>query len=273
MRSYWAARSSAPPRAVHPALHSFADECRDAATHMLAYIGALTLIAIVVVAVANPFADAAVGAAMEPAAIARASWSLAPRSHPAFAVSQIDLTGHAETYDIVRSSAGGRKDVLRWTAPGERRPAAELEIYRQGAEAAAAPPAAEIAARMDPDSTREIEAAGVIDSKFGPVMLLRLPDPAGNGSSCLGFLKSIEHPGLRISGWSCQGATAPAKRAAIGCMLNRLVLLNAGNDPKLADLFARAELRRTGCGSAAAQTGALADWVNSAHNPRLRGGL
>ena len=54
-------------------------------------------------------------------------------------------------------------------------------------------------------------------------------------------------------------------------MLNRLMLLTAGNDPKLAELFARAELRR---GSCAAATSALsADWVTAAQNPLLRGTL
>jgi hypothetical protein len=54
--------------------------------------------------------------------------------------------------------------------------------------------------------------------------------------------------------------------------LNRLALLAAVNEPKLAELFARAELRRGSCATAA--TSALsADWVMDAENPRLRGPL
>ena len=63
----------------------------------------------------------------------------------------------------------------------------------------------------------------------------------------------------------------PARRAAIGCMLNRLILLTAGNDPKLAELFARAELKRGNC--AARRHAPSADWVTAAENPRLRGTL
>ena len=75
---------------------------------------------------------------------------------------------------------------------------------------------------------------------------------------------------LRISGWSCQGDTVPARRASIACMLNRLTLLSAGNDPKLAELFARAERRRSDC--AASGTQALsADWLTGTDSPRLRG--
>ncbi len=65
-----------------------------------------------------------------------------------------------------------------------------------------------------------------------------------------------------------QGETLPARRGAITCVLSRLMLLAAGNDPKLAELFARAELRRTGCAAAPS-----ADWVTGLENPGLRGTL
>jgi hypothetical protein len=121
---------------------------------------------------------------------------------------------------------------------------------------------------MDPGGAHELEAAGVIDSKFGTASLFRLTGmPA-----CLGFMTHLDQPDLRISGWSCQGATLPARRAAVGCILNRLTLLNAGNDPKLAELFAQAELKRGSCAAAPASNDA-ATWVTDSENPRLRGGL
>jgi hypothetical protein len=55
---------------------------------------------------------------------------------------------------------------------------------------------------------------------------------------------SPAQPGLRISGWSCQQSTLPARRAAIGCMLNRLILLNAGNGPKPARVLIGGRARR-----------------------------
>jgi hypothetical protein len=55
-------------------------------------------------------------------------------------------------------------------------------------------------------------------------------------------------------------------------MLNRLVLLTAGNDAKLAELFARAELRRSDC-EATAAAALSADWVTGADNPGIRGAL
>ncbi len=264
--------SVTPSRArIHPALRSFADECRDALTRMLAYVGGLALFGIVVIYAANPFADAAVSSAIKPAP--RADWSVATRLHPAFAVSQFDLPGKSEAYEILRHPQGGRKDVMRWAAPGEQ-PTAELEIYRTGSESAqSGPPAAEIAARMDPEGLRAVQSAGIIDSKFGAVTLLDLADGGGRDRACLGFIKTLDEAGLRMSGWTCQGDGLPARRAALGCMLNRLVLLTAGNDPKSAAVCARAELRRNGCAGNTAQPGASADWTTGAQNPLLRGAL
>jgi hypothetical protein len=267
MRSFWATRGNPSYHAtrIHPALNSFADECCGMLARLTAYVGALALLTIVGI---HLWDQLPVGMGLEPAA--KADWSVAGRSYPAFAVSQFDFPGKTETYEILRHPEGGRKDVFRWAALGEK-PVAELEIYRPGGESAPAGPAGvEIAAAMDPGGGRELEAAGVIDSKFGTVTLLRSVSHAGEAQACLGFVRRFEQPNLVMSGWSCQGDAWPARRAAVGCMLNRLVLLTAGNDPKLAELFARAELKRGSCAAAATPAGS-ADWVTAADDPRLRG--
>jgi hypothetical protein len=265
MLSVLARRAARHRIGIHPALRSFADECRGVTVRLLAYVGALALIAI---AGTRLWAEFPVPAALEPAA--KAGWSVAARSYPAFAVSQVDSGGKIETYEIFRHPDGGRKDVLRWAAsPGEK-PIAELELYRPGAEVSQAGPLAdEIAARMDSDRIREIAGEGMIDSKFGPVTLLGfVPNDA---KRCLGFMKNLEAANLRISGWSCQGETLPARRSAIACTLNRLILLTARNDPKLAELFARAELKRGSCAPNGAPTALSGDWVTGSQSPRLRG--
>jgi hypothetical protein len=253
---------------IHPALRSFADECCGVLARLIAYVGALALIAIVGLGLWDELPLKGLG---DPAP--KSAWSAASRSYPAFAVSQFDLSGKTEAYEILRHPDGGRKDVLRWAVQGEK-PIAELEVYRPGGELSqSGPPIAEIAARMDPDGMRELQAAGVIDSKFGAVTLLGLSDRGGDARPCLGFIKGFGPTNLRISGWSCQGDTLPARRAAIGCILDRLILLAAGNDPKLAELFAHAELKRGNCASASAAPVTSADWVTGAQNPRLRGSL
>jgi hypothetical protein len=264
---------SAPPAnshyttRIHPALTSFADEVCGTAARLIVYVVTLALLAIGVIYLWGQLPDAT---AMEPSA--RDSWSLALRSSPSFAISKFDSQDKTDAYQTFRHPGGGRKDVFRWTAP-DKKPIAELELYRPGSELnQSGPGIAEIAARMEPGGMRELEAAGVIDSKFGAVTLLRLVGGVDTARSCLGFIKRIDEPGLRISGWSCQGDNLPARRAAISCMLNRLILLAAGNDPKLPELFAHAELRRRDCGPST-EPALSADWVTGAENPRLRGAL
>jgi hypothetical protein len=248
---------------IRSALTRFVDECYGTLARLFVYVGALALLAIAGVHLWDQLPAADIDAS------AKASWSPATRSYPAFAVSQPEFIGKTASYEILRHPEGGRKDILRWAAAGEK-PVAELEIYRSGGELTQSGPAiAEIADRMNPGGAPELEAAGVIDSKFGTVTLLR---PAGGTPACLGFMTHLDQPYLRISGWSCQGSTLPARRAAVGCVLNRLTLLNTGNEPKLAEFFARAELKRGSCAAAPASADA-ATWVTDSENPRLRGGL
>jgi hypothetical protein len=263
MRSFVASTSSSCPDRKHPALYSFADECCGVLARLVAYVGALALLAILGVHLWDRLPEFA-----HVEAVLEKGWSEASLSKPAFAVSNPDSIDKTVTYEIFRHSEGGRKDILRWGTPGER-PVAELEIYRPGNEPSQAGSAtAEIAERMSFGGRTEPEAAGVVDSKFGMVALLRLAGSNDSGRGCLGFVKRLDEPDLRIAGWTCQGENLTARRAAISCVLGRLTLLAAGNDPRLAELFARAELRRGSCAAAPST-----DWVTAPQDPGLRGTL
>ena len=162
------AASSHPPASttrIHPALTSFADEC-------CAHAGASARLC----GGSGPAChhrrpsagdNCPIARRLEPAA--KAGWSLATRSHPAFAVSQFDLSVKTETYEIFRHPEGGRKDVLRWAAPGRKAGRGTRNLSPRRRIASQSRPCAEIAARMDSEGRRELEAAGVIESKFGPV--------------------------------------------------------------------------------------------------------
>lgn len=247
-------------------LIGFVDEVRGTLARLSAYGMALALLAILSLALCNALPDAIVAAPST-----KGGWSRVERPARAFAVGQANLHDKTEDYEVFRHPDGGRKDVLRWIA-ADGRPVVELEIYRPGGEfrerglIAAGPPVA-----IDRDGAPEREAAGLIASKFGPVTLRGPTGSADDGRACLGFIKRFNNLPLHISGWSCQGDDVPARRAAVGCLLNRLVLLSGGNDAKLVELFARAELQRSDCASAASAL--WADWVTVADNPRLRGGL
>jgi hypothetical protein len=245
------------------ALASFVDEVYGTISRLCAYLMVLALMAIGGIALWEHLpAVAAMDAAPR-------SWSEATRTAPAFAVSQLIFPSKTETYEIHRHPEGGRKDIFRWSGIGGA-PVAELEIYRPGEEADQVGSAAGyLAARMDPAGPRELEAAGIADSKFGPVMLFRRTGGPEAAQACLRFYRHVDEPKFRLSGWSCLGDDLPARRTAIGCMLNRLVLLRGGNDAKLAELFARADVRRSDCAGSAVP----ADWVMGTDNPQLRGTL
>jgi len=254
---------------IHPALTSFADECCATLARLIVYVGSLALFSI---AGLHVWDQLRLDTASEPTE--QPGFTLAQRSRPAFVVSSLDPPEKSEVYEVFRHPEGGRKDVFHWGSPGEK-PVAELEIYRPGREFdPSEPPTADLAARLVMEDRQEgrpaLEAAGVIDSKFGTVALLRRPSRLDAARSCLGFIKRFGDPALQISGWSCQGTTLGARQSAIGCMLDRLSLLASGNEPKLAELFARADLKRSGCGAARAVS---VDWVTEAEKPHLRGPL
>lgn len=217
-------------------LRSAVDEVCGTLARLIAYVGTLALLSIVGIHLWDQLPEMH-------AARARPDWTIATRSIPAFASNQFDLVYKSKSYRILRHPEGGRKDVLRWSAENGR-PVAELEIYRPGSES---------------EPLEETRTAGIVDTKFGPVTLLK-----HNSGRCLGFLKAIEQQGLRISGFVCQGETVPARGAAIACLLNRLNLMAAGNDARLAELFARADLRRADCRT---------DWVSGSDRPALRGAI
>ena len=116
---------------IHPALTNFADEVCATVARLFVYVGVLALFGILGL---HAWDKLRIDLAADPAP--QPSWSVADRSYPAFALSPPDFadkSDKSDTYVIFRHPGGGRKDVLRWSAPGDR-PAAELEIYRPGSE-------------------------------------------------------------------------------------------------------------------------------------------
>lgn len=257
------ASTAVSPTQIHLALAAFADEVVGTLARLIAYVGALALLCIVGLAALGQIPDL-----RDDAPADKPGWSVADRSHPAFALSKPDSSEKTNSYIILRHPEGGRRDVLSWASEAGR-PVAELEVYREGGEFDVARPAtADLAVQMGLGAATSLEQAGLIDTKFGPVALFR-PVATDNGApACLGYLKRSEEPALQISGFSCRGDTLPARRAAIACMLNRLTLLAAGNEPKLAEMFAHAELKRRACDPQGSS-----DWLLGAANAQLRGAL
>lgn len=258
-----------PPLPRAGLLSGLAIEGRVVTVRLLAYFCGLGMLATIATDLYQRQGEIAARevATLPHAAAPAADWVAAARPHPAFAVKSNDFPGRTETYTITRHREGGRKDTLSWRTDARSRPVASIEIYRAGGETTGfRPAAAELARRFGLESAAEPQPAGVIATKFGTIPLWNLP---GAAPACLGFARAFEAPRLRVSGWSCQATSRTDQRRLIGCTLDRLVLLSAGSDPQIAELFARAELRRTDCPSPNMQN----DWVSAAETPPLRGPL
>lgn len=257
---------------MHPALVSFADELRATCARLLAYIGGLAALAIFA---AELFQTVPVVAAVEP--VAQPQWIAVGRPYPAFAVTIAELADGHSRYAIFRHAAGGRRDVMTWGDPMAAAPYARIEIYRAGAEAGhLGDTASAIAERIaDLAVADEVAWAGTLDSKLGSFALVDFAMAKDDGRRrCLGFIRAFEDPRMQISGWYCNDGPELVERGIVACALDRLMLLSAGSDPRIADLFARAEARRKACGlknTHIAATPRHNDWIAGSETLRLRG--
>jgi len=226
-------------------------DIRATIVRILAYMGALAILAI---AAASVFRAPAGVAAVRPAPLPE--WANIERPRPAFDLQMPELAADGFNYAILRRNAdGARKDVLSWGEAAGGGPYVMVEIYRPGAASERfidAP--SEIAARIVGFTvTDDVKPAGEIDSKFGAVPLvdfaIAVPGTHnGRQRRCLGFARPFNDPPMQIAGWYCSAGEQAVDRVTLSCALDRLTMLSAGGDNKIAGLFARAELKRTFCG-------------------------
>lgn len=213
---------------------------------VLAYAGALALLAVVS---AQLFRAAPAATAAEP--VAQAEWIDVAKPFPAFALPMPELANSGYGYGMRRhATGGGRRDIMSWGELEGDAPHLMVEIYRPGGEFTPFGTAEdEIVARTDGliDATA-IAPVGEMDSKFGSVALVEFTLKSKSMRQCLGFARAYDRPRLEILGWYCSSGSEWVERDLAACALDRLTLMAAGSDPKVGELFARAELKRTFCG-------------------------
>ena len=209
-----------------------------------AYMAALGLLGLIAVHVARLTSTAFESGPAAPAA----EWVTVAKPFPAFSLSLPELADSNPGYAMRRNVAGGgRQDILSWGEMNGLSPHVMIEVYRPAGEAAGFDSAAlEIAARLKNGGAATMKPAGMIDTKFGEMALVAFT--MGPARQCLGFVRAYIDPQLQILGWHCVSGSAPPSRDLAACALDRLTLLAAGSEPKVRELFARAELKRTFCG-------------------------
>jgi len=210
-----------------------------------------------------------------PAAV---DWGEVSRTFAAFALPLPELTEAEPDYVIRRHSlGGGRKDILtlgKATGGGAQ---LMIELYRPGRELTVfGRPLGEIKARaknLGPiDSLRP---AGTLPSKFGPFSLIDFTTrDKGWLQHCLGFVRVFDAPRMQIAGWYCRPGPEVVDRNLAACALDRLTLLASGSDPRLGELFAKAELKRDFCGQKSTYLVPAMKpphWMTAGEKPKLRG--
>jgi hypothetical protein len=237
---------------VRPASYSVPDDIRATVVRLIAYMGALAAIAVAAMSFFQSLPSGIAAFERGQPAAPRSAWTTAEHPLPAFELLIPDLA--SSTYAIQRrASDGARKDVLTWGDVAAAGPYALVEIYRPGvASDRFLDASSEIATRIiDYTVTDDVKPDGFIDSKFGQAALVDFAiAPQGQDLShlrrCLGFARAFSQPALQIAGWYCSAGREVIDRATVGCMIDRLTLVNG--DTELDKLFARAEVKRTFCG-------------------------
>jgi len=255
-------RVSAGASIAFALLQMFAIEVRATVLRVFIYGAALA-------AMGLGLAEIASRGALSSQAAAAPDWLLVNKPFPVFAIT-IPEFEDAPRYAIWQQAGGsGRKDILTFTEPGGA--SAVVEIHRPGGDGGEP---VDITASIPDLRLSDRFAAKAIDTKFGAVLVEPFIDDAPGGArSCLRFARNFDEPRLEISGWFCNPGAELVDRGMIACALDRLSLLAAGGEPKLATLFARAELQRSFCGERRvflAATPKRIDWIEAARDPKLR---
>jgi hypothetical protein len=232
---------------LEPAPYSVSEDVRGTLVRVLAYMGALALLAIVAASFFRTTAFvASVGAPPQP------EWIKVPKPFAAFELLAPELAAVPFEYSILRHPAdGARKDVLTWGSPSSDGPSMTVEVYRAGIETEPFGGAeGEIAARLAGFTVTDgVKPAGQIDSKFGTVPLVDFAiSSQGKTRRCLGFARPFDKPLMQIAGWYCGPGEEAVSRPMLSCTIDRLTLNSAGGSLALDELFAQAEVKRTFCG-------------------------
>lgn len=196
-------------------------------------------------------------------------WAPVKKPVPVFNLEGPETEGAAFSLQVFAQGRFSRQDVLTWRVEGERRAAAprpevRLVVERfEKSQPTHRPLFADIALRAADAgaSIQRMSPAEELGTKFGGFEVADAVVMFETGPlSCLVY-RRIDTIGLILAGWYCGSTERPADRVSLGCFVNRLDLISAGQDKALKRLFSEAELRRQGCRSAR-QGGRKMTWLD-----------
>jgi hypothetical protein len=196
-------------------------------------------------------------------------WVRVVRPIAMFGLQSPELDAEPTSYEARRSQDGSRREeVLAFGAFDEARPHLLLRLQLDHRTTDLSQPfmiALVRGAASRALAVQRSSASTAIATRFGPVETADAMLSDGKASRpCIAFRMSPGDLPLAMSGWWC-GADRPADRQQLVCLIDRLDLLSAGDDPALRAAFARTELgRRPGCAPPRLSvSGRKASWLDA----------
>jgi hypothetical protein len=229
---------------------------------------------------ANDLINRSPAAAPAPLPEQRPEWIEIVRPHGAFALNSPSLEGLDAQYVVRRHRlGGGRKDELTFGDPSALRPYVRVVLYRPGSEGMAEPDPLAAVVSVASQSAIDAELQETnrrLRTKFGtlPVVAMTVKNGADT-RRCIATASAWSDPRLGLVAWWCNNGPELVPHGEFACLLDRLALMSAGGDDRLAEFFAQAELKRGSCGSYGSFVSPTPkrpdDWIHAKARPPLRG--
>jgi hypothetical protein len=211
---------------------------------------------------------------------AHPAWIEVTRAAGAFAVEMPGLDSAQSSYLVRRHrDGGGRKDLMTFGAPGDKGAYVRIEFYRPGTEGEAIADPLDAVAALAADSKIDAELSETpskLKTKFGELAVIDMNVTRSDASrACVAIAGAWDDPRFGLVAWWCNPGPELVPHGQLACLIDRLSLMSAGGDERLAALFAKAELQRNFCGVAGPILTATPkrsdDWISQKVAPQLRG--
>jgi hypothetical protein len=211
---------------------------------------------------------------------AHPAWIDVTRASGAFAVAMQGLDPTQSDYLVRRHrDGGGRKDLMTFGAASDKSTYVRIQLYRPGTEGEAIADPLDAVAALAGDSKIDAElseTASKLKTKFGELSVIDMNVTiADETRACVAVAGAWDDPRFGLVAWLCNAGPEIVPHGQLACLVDRLTMMSAGGDGKLASFFAKAELKRNFCGAAgpilAATPRRPDDWISQKAAPPLRG--
>ncbi|MDP3408317.1 hypothetical protein [Bosea sp. (in: a-proteobacteria)] len=179
----------------------------------------------------------------------REGWVAITKPIPMFGLESPELDRGSATLEARRSPDGSqREDILGYGGFADAKPHLVLKLVVDHQPDELSRPFVVALVREAAARALSVQRSGLpaaIATRFGPVETADTTLSDGQTSrACIAFRMEAGALPMALSGWWCGGAAKPADRQQLVCLIDRIDLLNAGDDRALRTAFARTELNR-----------------------------